>query len=170
VTAVVDPALSLTKSVTPTWITRAGESVEYSFVVMNTGNVTLSDAVITETAFSGTGPVPVASCPAGAASLAPGASVTCTAGYTATQADVDARIISNTAVADASQPDGTGVSSGPSSADVSVFVITLPLTGGTSTEQLLLVGGAAVLVAIILAILHHLHHASHSTRQKRTSS
>jgi uncharacterized repeat protein (TIGR01451 family) len=170
VTAVVDPALSLTKSVTPTWITRAGESVEYSFVVMNTGNVTLSDAVITETAFSGTGPVPVASCPAGAASLAPGASVTCTATYAATQADVDARIISNTAVADASQPDGTGVSSEPSSADVSVFVIALPLTGGTSTEQLLLVGGAAVLVAIILAILHHLHHASHSTRQKRTSS
>lgn len=170
VTAAVDPALSLTKSVTPTWITRAGESVEYSFVVTNTGNVTLSDAIITETAFSGTGPVPVASCPAGAASLAPGASVTCTATYTATQADVDARIISNTAVAEASQPDGTGVSSEPSSADVSVFVITLPLTGGTSTEQLLLVGGAAVLVAIILAILHHLHHASHSTRQKRTSS
>lgn len=170
VTTTVDAALTLLKSVSPTWITRAGESVEYAFVVTNTGNVTLSDAIINETAFSGTGPAPVASCPAGAASLAPGASVTCTAGYTATQADVDARIISNTAVADASQPDGTGVFSEPSSADVSVFVITLPLTGGTSTEQLLLVGGAAVLVAIILAILHHLHHASHSTRQKRTSS
>jgi uncharacterized repeat protein (TIGR01451 family) len=163
-------SVTVLKTATPSVIVSAGENVSYSFVVMNTGNVTLSDAVITETAFSGTGPVPVASCPAGAASLAPGASVTCTATYAATQADVDARIISNTAVADASQPDGTGVSSEPSSADVSVFVIALPLTGGTSTEQLLLVGGAAVLVAIILAILHHLHHASHSTRQKRTSS
>jgi uncharacterized repeat protein (TIGR01451 family) len=162
VTASADPALTLTKSVTPTWITRAEESVEYSFVVTNAGNITLSDAAITETVFTGTGAIPVASCAAAAASLAPGATVTCTASYTATQADVDARTISNTAVAVATKPDGTAVASDPSSAEVSVFVVTLPLTGGTSTDQVLILGGAAVLLAMSLAIWHHRH-----TRRRR---
>ena len=113
-----DPALTVVKSATPTTITAAGQTVTYSFVVTNTGNVTLTDAGVAETAFSGTGTTPVATCPAGAASLVPGAFVTCTATYTATQADVDAGSISNTAIASGTSPSGSTVQSPTSSATV----------------------------------------------------
>jgi uncharacterized repeat protein (TIGR01451 family) len=165
VTTTATPSLSLTKSVSPTWIMLAGQSVTYSFVVTNTGNVTLRDGAVAETAFSGTGTPPVVSCPAAAAELAPAQSVTCTAGYVATQADVDARDITNTAIATGTPVVGAGVSSNPSSAEVSVFVVTLPLTGGTSTEQVLLLGGSGVLISIVMAIWHRKH-----TRRRRVTT
>ncbi len=113
-----DPALTLAKTATPTTIAEAGDTVSYSFLVTNTGNVTLAAVGVAETAFSGTGTAPAISCPPGAASLAPGASVTCTASYTATQADVDAGSITNTAIATGTPPSGTPVDSPPSSATV----------------------------------------------------
>src|SRR6185436_10594056 len=93
------PALTVAKSATPTTFNAAGEQISYSFLVTNTGNVTLAPVSVAETAFTGTGPAPTVVCPTGAASLAPAATVTCTATYTATQADVDAGQINNTAVA-----------------------------------------------------------------------
>ncbi len=67
--------------------------ISYSYLVTNTGNVTLS------------GPFTVSddkatdeSCPA-TASLAPGASITCTASYTITQADLDSGSVTNIASA-----------------------------------------------------------------------
>ncbi|SDO68249.1 conserved repeat domain-containing protein [Nakamurella panacisegetis] len=106
VTITPNPAISVVKSATPATITAAGQTVTYSFLVTNTGNVTLADATVTDTAFTGTGTPPTITCPAGAASLAPGESVTCTATYVATQADVDAGLISNTATASATPPPG----------------------------------------------------------------
>lgn len=117
VTAVQTPTLSLVKSVSPIAVDSAGEVVDYSFLVANTGNVTLSSIGVTETEFGGTGPTPVASCPSG--SLAPGDSVTCTAAYTVTQDDMDAGSFANTAVA-AAELDGAGILSSSSSAQVTV--------------------------------------------------
>ena len=65
--------------------------ITYSYRVTNTGNVTLTSVGVTD-------PMPGLSainCN-GVTSLAPGASVTCTATYTTTQADVDAGSITNT--------------------------------------------------------------------------
>ncbi|SDS60585.1 conserved repeat domain-containing protein [Streptomyces sp. TLI_053] len=112
------PALTVVKSVDPATVTAAGQSVAYAFLVTNTGNVTLTNVSVSETAFSGTGTPPVITCPAGAASLAPGASVTCTAPYTVTQADVDAGKVMNTAVATGTPPSGPPVASPPSDAVV----------------------------------------------------
>ena len=115
------PAITVVKSATPTTIGAAGNSVTYSFLVTNTGNVTLTDPTIDETAFSGTGTAPVATCPTGP--VAPGASVTCTAAYTATQADMDAGSVTNTATATAVPPTGlTPPVSDPSSATVTADV------------------------------------------------
>jgi uncharacterized repeat protein (TIGR01451 family) len=114
------PSLSMEKSATPSTIHAAGQTVSYAFVVTNTGNVTLTNVNVTETGFSGSGPAPVVTCPAAAASLAPAASVTCTASYDATQADIDAGRITNAASASGTPPTGPVVTSPPSRASVTV--------------------------------------------------
>ncbi|MEO7016605.1 MAG: hypothetical protein ABI130_05825 [Leifsonia sp.] len=115
ITAQAAPALTVDKSVSPTSITAAGQPVMYSYLIKNTGNVTLSDVTAVEGAFTGTGPAPVVSCPPAASSLAPDTSVTCTAMYTATQADVDTKYVTNTATAHGTPPaGGTPVDSEPS--------------------------------------------------------
>jgi DNA/RNA endonuclease YhcR with UshA esterase domain len=75
-----------------------GDTVAYSFVVTNTGTVTLTGVAVTDSKVS-----PI-SCPT--TTLAPGASTTCTGSYTLTQADVDAGTIANTATATATSPPG----------------------------------------------------------------
>jgi uncharacterized repeat protein (TIGR01451 family) len=118
VTTTAGPALTLVKSVSPTTATKAGQKVTYSFLVTNSGNVTTTNVGIAETAFTGTGAISAVTCPAGAASMAPGATVTCTATYTVTQADVDAGSVSNTADATGTDPGGHAVVSPTSTAKV----------------------------------------------------
>ncbi|MFC4222445.1 DUF7507 domain-containing protein [Lysinibacter cavernae] len=118
-TVIANPlrSVSLLKTAAPAKADQSGESITYSYVITNTGTVTLSDVGITESSFSGTGAAPVVSCPAGAQSLAPSASVTCTAAYEATQPDIDAGQITNTATAHGTAPAGGGqVNSEPSTA------------------------------------------------------
>jgi hypothetical protein len=105
-TAATDPELSFVKSASPSGATAlsAGAVITYSYVVTNSGNVTITDVGVVEGAFTGTGALPTVSCPSGVASLAPGDQATCTATYTVTQADVDAAILSNTASATGTPP------------------------------------------------------------------
>ncbi|MFJ2535074.1 DUF7507 domain-containing protein [Microbacterium maritypicum] len=110
------PELTLVKSVTPDTVAAVGETVTYSFLLTNTGNVTLTDAAVNEDAFSGTGAAPEVVCPAEAASLVPGASVTCEAPYVLTQADIDAGQVSNTATGTATPPSGEPITSDPDDA------------------------------------------------------
>jgi uncharacterized repeat protein (TIGR01451 family) len=141
VSAVQSPALGLVKSVLPTTVDAAGDTVAYSFEVTNTGNVTLDAVGVSESAFSGTGTTPVATCPTGP--LAPDDVVTCTAAYTITQDDMDAGSLDNTAVARA-EFGGAGVLS-PSSAasvdmlqDPSLALVksALPTTLGAAGQQI----------------------------------
>lgn len=110
------PAVTVTKSASPATITAAGQSVTYSFVVTNTGNVTLKNLAVADTMTAPAGPAPTISCPR--TTLAPTATMTCTATYVATQADVDAGSIRNTATVSGSTQLGTAVTSSPSSATV----------------------------------------------------
>jgi uncharacterized repeat protein (TIGR01451 family) len=97
VNAVQRRTLSLDKTATPPTYSSVGTVISYSYLVTNTGNVTLA------------GPVTVSddkatvTCPAGG--LAPGASMTCSASYTITQADLDAGSVTNTAQAHANGVD-----------------------------------------------------------------
>ena len=78
-----------------------GDTIDYTFIVTNTGNVTLTSVSVTDPM------VGAVSCPAG--SLAPGAQRTCTATYILTQADVDAGVVDNTATTSGTPPTGPPV-------------------------------------------------------------
>jgi uncharacterized repeat protein (TIGR01451 family) len=113
------PGITLTKTAAPTTVTAAGQTIDYSFLVTNTGNVSLSDIDAPEGAFTGSGSIGAVTCPE--PTLLAGQFETCTATYTVTQADVDAGApISNTATATGTTPSGAPVASAPSTANVEV--------------------------------------------------
>ena len=87
----------------------AGSTIGYSFLVTNTGNVTLTGIVINDTQLSA-----AASC--AATTLAPGANTTCTGSHTITQAEVNAGVVNNSATATGNSPTGgrNGESTPPS--------------------------------------------------------
>jgi len=96
------PSIALDKQAgTPTG-NIAGSTIAYTFAVTNTGNVTLTAVAVSDPT------VGAVTCPA--TSLAPGASITCTAGYTLTQADVDAGHFANSATVTGTPPTGADVS------------------------------------------------------------
>ena len=92
VNPVVTPGLTLAKTADPMTYTTAGDVITYTYLLTNSGNVALS------------GPFTVAddkatvTCPA-TASLAVGDSISCTATYTITGADVTAGSVTNVATA-----------------------------------------------------------------------
>ena len=80
-----------------------GDKVQWSFLLKNTGSVTLSTLAVND---------PIAgavTCPG--TPIAPGATATCTAAapHVISQADVDAGVVNNTATASAKTPGGTTV-------------------------------------------------------------
>jgi uncharacterized repeat protein (TIGR01451 family) len=95
--AVQNPALTLDKGASPAVFNMAGDVISYTYTVLNSGNVTVIDPVVISD-----DRIAAVSCPAlPAGGLAPGASLICSATDTATQADVDAGFITNTASATA---------------------------------------------------------------------
>ncbi len=77
-----NPALTLDKATTATAFGAVGTTVPYTFRATNTGNVTLTNVVVSDPRLPGL------SCTI--ASLAPNAQLNCSAPYTVRQADVDA--------------------------------------------------------------------------------
>ena len=90
------PSLSLDKASTTTLVTAAGQVVPYSYLVTNTGTVTVTGISLSD---NNTDSAP--SCPA--TSLAPAASMTCTAQHTATQAELNAGSVNNAATASSNE-------------------------------------------------------------------
>jgi len=95
------PSLSLVKSAEAKAPVKAGDPISYSFLVRNAGNVTLSQITVADPK---AGKV---SCPGTV--LAPEKSMTCTATYKASAADVKAGKVANTATVSAAA-DGEKVS------------------------------------------------------------
>lgn len=95
------PAITVAKSADVARLTAAGQVVTYRFTVSNDGNTTLTDIAVDDPK------VPGVSCPA--ADVAPGATVVCTGTYTATQADIDAGSVTNTATATAATITGAAL-------------------------------------------------------------
>lgn len=114
--AIAEPVLTLTKSASTTTVAAPGDEITYSFLVANTGNVTVTELAIDETSFSGSGALSAIDC--SAATLVPAQQTTCTATYSVTQADIDAGSVTNSAEATAVAPDDSAVRSATSSASV----------------------------------------------------
>ncbi|MFD6054646.1 LPXTG cell wall anchor domain-containing protein, partial [Agromyces sp. NPDC060279] len=129
----------------------AGEVVTYSFLVTNTGNVTLTDITVEEGEFTGAGEVSGIDCPAGAGSLAPRESVTCTASYRVVEADLTGRAIANEAVGLGTAPGSPApITSDASAVEVGTVLpappsATLPSTGAGAVPALLTIAGALLL-------------------------
>ena len=101
--AALAPSITLQKTASRNNVSAVGQTVTYSFLVTNTGNVTLTGVGVTD-------PMPglsTVNCPL--TSLDPGASTTCTASRTVTQDDLDAGSIVNTATAHGTPPTGADV-------------------------------------------------------------
>ncbi len=127
--AVQNPSVSLAKTANVANYSAPGTAITYSFAVTNTGNVTLTSVDVSD-AMVGLSPI---SCPV--TSLAPAASETCTAGYTTTQADVDAGAVTNTGTASAVPPMGSGVTSSDSLTVPAVQNPSISLTKTANTAQ-----------------------------------
>lgn len=102
--------LTLTKSATQTYFTAAGNVLNYSYVVQNTGSgtlqgpMTITDDKATVTCPAVSTAILTASLPAivlgdGDNWFDPGEQITCTASYTVLAADVTAKLVTNTASA-----------------------------------------------------------------------
>ncbi|MGB8813563.1 MAG: DUF11 domain-containing protein, partial [Paracoccaceae bacterium] len=104
VAAATNPELTVTKSAAPASGAALGATITYTIIAENTGDVTLSNVVVTDSK------VPVLTCDQpDPVTLAPGSDLVCTGPYTVTQADIDAEVIDNTATADAVSPQGTDI-------------------------------------------------------------
>ncbi|MGQ0801345.1 MAG: DUF7507 domain-containing protein, partial [Pseudomarimonas sp.] len=102
-----NPSLTVVKSAgVPSGIT-AGSTIAYSFLVTNTGNVTLTGIVINDAQLD-------AAAVCVTTTLAPGATTTCTGTHTLTQAEVNAGVSNNSATVTGTPPVGPPVSSPPS--------------------------------------------------------
>ena len=97
-----EPALALVKrldAASPGSFAAVGDSLLFAFDVTNSGNVTVTDPVVIDDPLidGAGGRVACPALPVGG--LAPGATLTCTGSYAATQDDLDAGAIDNTATA-----------------------------------------------------------------------
>lgn len=95
------PAIIVHKSVRPKYFSRAGQVLHYRFKVTNTGNVTLGRVHINDSKHG----LSKIRCPH--TTLAPDRSMTCTATYRITRADLRRGVVKNTAVAQGRPPGAT---------------------------------------------------------------
>src|SRR5690606_37446736 len=86
------PAISIEKTAGIPTGQSQGATITYTFLVTNTGNVTLTGIVVDDAQLDAPAVCPVTT-------LAPGASTTCTGTHTITQAEVNAGVVDNTATA-----------------------------------------------------------------------
>ena len=114
-------SISLQKSTDSAGYGAAGDVINYSYTVTNTGNTTVHGISVADNL------VASVTCPSG--SVAPGATETCSGSYSVTQADVDAGSVTNTATASATGPHSNAVSSNSSS-------VTVEASGASSSLDL----------------------------------
>ena len=138
VTTTQTPGLTVDKSSTTTVITAAGQIVPYSYIVTNTGNITLTGVTLTDDK------VATLTCsPSQPATLAPGATMTCSGSHTVTAAEFAAGgNLTNIATADSDQ---TGPTTDTVSIPIAPPTVVAQITPTATTCQQFSSGTAATL-------------------------
>jgi uncharacterized repeat protein (TIGR01451 family) len=157
------PGVALQKSAAQGTFTAAGQPATFTFLVTNTGNVTLSGVAVNDPLLDAPATCPVTD-------LAPGESTTCTGVRTITAGDVATGGVVNTATVSVSPPGGgTPLESAPDTATMQLVVTPpvtpppattvpppnggeLPATGGGGTPIALLATAVLALGAVLLGI------------------
>ncbi|MGJ0386300.1 DUF7507 domain-containing protein [Paenarthrobacter nicotinovorans] len=122
------PAMELTKTADASAVqnpTKVGDVITYTFTAKNTGNVKLTNVSITDP-LAGLSALAY-TWPGTAGELLPGQTVTATATYAVTQADIEAGHVANTATTTGTPPTGPAVTPPPAGTDT-------PLTPGPAME------------------------------------
>jgi uncharacterized repeat protein (TIGR01451 family) len=114
ITSLSAPAIRLVKSAFPREYGAPGEVITYTYVVTNTGNVTLHAITVTDDRI----PAPV-TCQV--TTLAPGESTACESAYTTALADVDAGHVTNTGTATGHPPTGPPVKDSDSDSVTAIY-------------------------------------------------
>lgn len=152
------PSMSLVKSAAPTTVTKAGQTVLYTFVLTNDGGLPLHGIAVSDPGpIGGTGTMGPVDCK-GVTELAVGAALTCTASYTAGAGDLTGTPLKNAAAADALSPAGTALKAGavatlttvkpvPAAGQLAATGGSVPLVAGAAAGVLLLAGAASILIA-----------------------
>ena len=135
------PGIVLEKAADMQGSAQVGSTVEYAFTASNTGNVTVADVRISDR-LPGLSAITY-SWPGEPGVLAPGETMTATASYTLTQADIDRGSVENTAVVSGTDPGGAAVTDTDS---VIVDFDALANTGGSSDALLLLTAAGLLLI------------------------
>jgi hypothetical protein len=91
---VASPSISLTKVGAAAADATAGDSIDYTYTILNTGNVTIDAPFSIDDSL-----IASVDCSGAAASIDPTESTTCTASYTISQADMDNGSVYNSAMA-----------------------------------------------------------------------
>ena len=121
------PSLTISKAANPDLVTAAGQIVDYTFVVTNTGNVTLTGVDVTDDPTPPAGVVnatcqgltnPTGDCSGATTTLVPGQTATFTGAYTVSQLDIDHGSIVDTSTADGTPPSGPDVTAGSNTVNI----------------------------------------------------
>ncbi|HEY4331511.1 MAG TPA: hypothetical protein VGM78_03030, partial [Ilumatobacteraceae bacterium] len=157
VTATPAPAISVVKSANPTIATTVGDIVAYTFVVTNTGNVTLSNVSVVDTFTAPAGPALTITCPGTtltAAGTGATSTMTCTASHTVTAAEITNGVIGNSATASGTPPVGAAVTSAPSTATVVTTVVPALTVTKTASPTTVTHIGDTVAYTFVVANAH----------------
>ena len=119
-------AISLGKQVSPTTYSAAGDQLTYTYTITNSGQATLGPTQFTITDDHIASGAPF-DCGPATASIAPAATLTCTATYTVTSGDVEAGSVRNIALAG-----GAGLKSDPAEATATYSAIVTTTTTTTA--------------------------------------
>ncbi len=131
VPADTNPLLRIEKTATEETYDQVGDILHFNIVATNTGNVTLHNVTVTDPK------VLDLQCAPDDSDLAPGASITCTATHTVTQADLDAGSFLNAACVSA-----TGASETCDGAEVLAASLTIDKTNDAPLKELEFVDGS----------------------------
>jgi uncharacterized repeat protein (TIGR01451 family) len=138
--------LTLTTSANPTTYSQVGQTITYTYVIKNSGNVTLGPAQFTVSdSHISTTPI---NCGAADTSLAPNETVSCTANYAITEADMTAGSVTNIATASG----GGAGSSQSASAIITRSTVTTPTLTLVSAASPLLFNQAGQVITYTYVI------------------